>query len=67
MLSVTSVFIFTVSFPLFLPLDPEIDTTTGYDYPPDGQPFAAEQQGKQNPFDHSYFPYSFSLMLALEF
>ena len=43
-------------FPLFLPVDPETDAAAGYDYPPDDQPFVAEQRGKQTPLDHSYVP-----------
>ena len=45
--------------PLFLPVDLETDTAAGYDYVVDDQPFAAEQQGKQTPLEHSDIAYSF--------
>jgi hypothetical protein len=54
-------------FPLFLPVEPETDAAAVIDYAPDDQPFAAEQQGKQNPLEHSDITYSLSLMLALDF
>ena len=53
--------------PLFSPVDPEIDAAPEYDYTPDVQPISTELPGKQNPLDHSYIAYSFSLVLALEF
>ncbi len=46
-------------FPLFLPVDPETDAAAGYIYDPADQSFAAEQQGKQTPLDHSYIAYVF--------
>ena len=36
-------------------------------YSVDDPSFAIELPGKQNPLDHSYIAYSFSLLLALEF
>ena len=48
---------------LFLPpllmVDPETDAAAGYIYDPADQSFAAEQQGKQTPLDHSYIAYVF--------
>ena len=40
-------------FPLFLPVVLETDAVAVIDYVPDDQPFAAEQQGKQKPLEHS--------------
>ena len=36
------------------------------DYSVDDPAFAAKQPGKQNPLEHAYITYSFSLLLALE-
>ena len=38
-----------------------------YDYIVDEPSLSTELPGKQNPLDHSYIAYSFSLLLALEF
>ena len=59
MICVASVLLFIVSSPLFLPVDPKTDAAAGYIYDPTGQSFAAEQQGKQTPLDHSYIAYVF--------
>ena len=56
---VASVLIIYCFFPLFLPVDPETDAAAGYIYDPADQSFAAEQQGKQTPLDHSYIAYVF--------
>ena len=66
---VTSVcFIFTISSPLFSPVDSETDVVPVIDYVPDDPAsFSAELPGKQNPLDHFYIAYSFFPMLALEF
>ena len=63
--------IFAVNL-LFLPpssslIAPETDAAQETDDTTDDPAFAAEQPGKQNPLDHSYIAYSFSLLLALEF
>ena len=54
-------------FPLFSPVASETDAAAEYYYATDDQPFVAEQQGKQNPLDHSDITYSLSLMFALDF
>ena len=55
--------------PPSLPIDPETaDDPPEYNYVVnDPSNFSAELPGKQNPLEHSYIAYSFSLMLALDF
>ena len=60
-------FVFTVSSPLFFPIDTETaDDAAEYDYFVDDQTPSVELPGKQNHLDHSDTAYSFSLLLALE-
>ena len=54
-------------FSPFSPIASETDAAQETDYTADDPAFAAKQPGKQNPLDHSYIAYSFSLMLALYF
>jgi hypothetical protein len=59
--------LFIVSSPSSYPIAPETDAAPETDYTVDDPSFAAELPGKQNPLDHSYISYSFSLVLALDF
>ena len=59
-----------VSSPTSLSVDlVPADTAAAADlvYIPGDPSFAAKQPGKQNPLEHAYITYSFSLLLALEF
>ena len=53
-------------FPLFSPVDPEIDVAPVIDYIDDTSSFTAELPGKQTPLSIPIVPISFHLMLALE-
>ena len=60
--------LFVFFFPFFPIVSETVDDALVIDcFTVEDPSFAAKQPGKQNPLEHAYITYSFSLLLALDF